>query len=443
MRRVLALVPLLFVACAGSEERALDDVPASAAALTPETFCDAYAQKLCRVREACSCTALAECVAEHALSCAERIVSPQVMGAIERGAIGFDADAAGALFAKLTDAESSCGAPLEALEWTQGDLLDFGGVLRGKLEAGAACELPFFGLGPNECAEGICTGEAGVFACVAVANVGEACGLNTDRGEVRCLDADAAVARTHLSFDRMFGPCVAGVCEARRSVDSACEGDGWCDSGRCERLTRPTTEVELHLDLDRNARPTNGAFAPNDARTFQYRVTIPIVDEAGDDRDAQLYLFRSDTTEWGYSAMVDGEVIAVGALIFDDEGALEIDYAVTGATFESVTPIAFDFGDSLAEGGTGLEGTRLVDDGFAVRHRRGDEIVSTPYCAPLLLDGSACDADVVCASGACEVFEGQRICRPASAPMGAACAADGDCSSRACVEGFCGAAWCG
>lgn len=443
MRR-LALPLVLLAACGAEPKEVAAPTESAAAPLTAATFCAAYAEHMCAANASCACEVDDVCVARMKKSCDDRIVGPDVYAALDEGVMAFDAErAAGVLHA--IDA-TDCREPFAALEWKQKDLVGFGGAFVGRRRVGEACSIPFFAVGPNECDGGVCVADGASFKCVAVAAVGEACGLNTPRGEVRCLEADAPVARVHLGPERLFGPCIDGVCAPRQHDDAPCARDGWCQSGRCEQLRRPTTSVEVHVDLDRFARESSGAFLANDPSTYQYRLTTRIVDRHGEPRSLQLYLFRGTETEWGYSAMVDGEVVAVGALAFSDDGALEVDYPLTGVSFEagsSLGPIAIDFGASVAEGGSGFAGTHLVDDRFGVRRLEGDQVESTPFCAARLLVGSECGSDVECASGVCGGEGSRPVCQPADRAFGAECGSDGECASGACVSGSCAAGWCG
>lgn len=444
MRKV-ALVAVTLVACAGAErESGHDAAPTATAPLTADGFCDAYAAHWCDANEACACVADAGCVARMKKSCQVQLMDAKTEAALETQAMVFDGDRARA-FIDTIDA-TACGDTFDTLGWSQRDLLDFGGVFSGTKQPGEVCSIPFFAAGPNECDGGVCVAAGDGYRCVAVADRGEACGLNTPRGEVRCLDLDAPVDSARLGGDRVFGPCVEGVCAEPLRDDMPCEADGWCASGRCDQIRRPTRFVVAHLDLDRFARPSDGTFDPADEDTFQYRLWVDVVDQHQAPRRMAVYMFRQTETDWGYSAMVDGEVVALGALAFDDDGALQIDYALTGGVSFEVTselgPIELDFGDSVAEGGTGLDGTRLMDDTFGVRRLAGDQVVSTPFCAAPLPNGSACAFDGACASGACGGEGDRKVCLAADQPFGAACAADGDCASRVCVGGSCGAAWC-
>ncbi len=443
MRRIALPALVLLVAC-GAEREPPIAPQASAAPLTADRFCDAYATHMCDANAACACAIDDGCVARAKKSCETQLIGADTRAALESEAMAFDAVRAGDFLDAID--RTDCRDTFATLEWSQRDLLDFGGVFVGMKQPGEACSIPFFAVGPNECDRGVCVAQGEGYACVAVADVGEACG-NTARGEVRCLDHDAPVARAYLGPERVFGPCVEGVCAARLHEDAPCAADGWCQSGRCEQLRRPTAVVEAHLDLDRFARESSAVFAADDPASYQYRLTTRIVDRHAEPRDLQLYLFRGSETEWGYSAMVDDEVVAVGALAFSDDGALEVDYALTqGLSFDvtsSLGPIDVDFGDSLAEGGTGFEGTRLADDSFAVRRLAGDQIESSPFCAARLLDGSECRHDVDCASGACGPRGERSVCLPADRAYGVECAVDGECASGACVSGVCGASWCG
>jgi len=133
----------------------------------------------------------------------------------------------------------------------------------------------------------------------------------------------------------------------------------------------PTTEVIVHGNL----RPDDpvGVFDINDVDgTSSFRTSVVAYDGLGNPHEMTVFGTRTAANEWEFNSVVDGGeldggvagdpvLIPLGSLIFDQNGQLQeeqinnpVNYVWAGA---QAGDIEFDFGDAIADGGTGREGT--------------------------------------------------------------------------------------
>lgn len=432
MRRHNPTPLLLFlVACGGVDSE--PQIATSAAQLEAENFCTAYANAMCDSRAACECSMREACYDENVAACERGILTHDAMIAIGYGAIQYDPVAAWRVVESIQSAADSCESSFEVLGWTHGDLLDFGGMLRGQVAEGEKCTIPNRTLGPNECDNGVCMEVEGQYRCVAVASAGESCSADS-----LCMDRAAPLGAEIARRDFMFTPCVEGQCQPRGVVDDACKDDSRCESYRCLRQVSPTTRVDVAVHLDRDEIPMAGSGDPEDLAAYQRQVAFEIADADGRMHLAEVYFMQLGPHEWTYRAVVQQDIFAVGILIFDPSGALLVDYAIRGgASFAIVDGVEFDFGDSVEEGGDGLGGTVLSAAGYEVRSVTPNHAIGQGFCAPKAVAGETCSSNVQCASGACD-----GVCLKANAELGDVCDWNRECASGACVDGRCGAAWC-
>ena len=126
-----------------------------------------------------------------------------------------------------------------------------------------------------------------------------------------------------------------------------------------------TTSLDLYAQLD-NQLPLNQPVS----------TTVTVFDSRGAARTIQVELQKTSPTTWDWTATADGAdiaggtagtpvVLGTGTLTFDTDGALQSQAGgpVT-ADFVDATPgqtIGIDFGDDVASGGTGLEGSTAFD----------------------------------------------------------------------------------
>ena len=133
-----------------------------------------------------------------------------------------------------------------------------------------------------------------------------------------------------------------------------------------------TTTAKMTLNLDASSTP-GVAFDPlNPATTSQYATSTTTFDSLGKAHQTQMYFHNDGGGAWSWHAMVDGgdltggtagvqTEIANGSMTFTTAGALQSQTtAASSANFLNATPgqaIAFNFGDDIASGGTGLAGS--------------------------------------------------------------------------------------
>jgi flagellar hook protein FlgE len=129
--------------------------------------------------------------------------------------------------------------------------------------------------------------------------------------------------------------------------------------------------VDMSIQLDSNAPVL--VWDPTDpSGTSNFSSTVTVYDSLGNAHDVTVYFTKNASNSWEWHAMVDGGELtggtagtptegASGTLTFTTDG--ELDTETMGATswnFVGATAgqaIAFDFGTSIAEGGTGLDAT--------------------------------------------------------------------------------------
>ncbi|MEJ7600375.1 MAG: flagellar hook protein FlgE [Kofleriaceae bacterium] len=133
-----------------------------------------------------------------------------------------------------------------------------------------------------------------------------------------------------------------------------------------------TTTANMTLNLDANA-VAPAAFDPaNPNATSNYATSATVYDSLGKAHRVEVYFRSSGAGAWEWHAMADGgelvggtpgtqTEIASGSMTFDATGKLASQTTIaSSASFTGATPnqaVAFDFGDDLASGGTGLSGT--------------------------------------------------------------------------------------
>ena len=141
---------------------------------------------------------------------------------------------------------------------------------------------------------------------------------------------------------------------------------------------KASSKVTVYANLDSAATIPDGFDVTTPETTSNFTSTITVYDSLGNAHVVNVY-FRKATevatgNTWEWNAVVSGsdnansssdQVQALGTLTFTDAGALSSERAITyptggfdftgGATLDQT--IAFDFGESIAEGDTGFGGT--------------------------------------------------------------------------------------
>lgn len=148
-----------------------------------------------------------------------------------------------------------------------------------------------------------------------------------------------------------------------------------------------TNSVEMAMNLnsqspvvDRVATP----FDATDADTYQYQNSVTVYDSLGVAQDVEIFFTKTAEgpdpvgATWEFHAMIDdgtGTLVeqGTGQLSFNTDGALqtvlpnpmEISFDFPGGATQGQT-IAFDFGDPISDGGTGLDGTTGYGADFGI-----------------------------------------------------------------------------
>lgn len=134
----------------------------------------------------------------------------------------------------------------------------------------------------------------------------------------------------------------------------------------------PTTKAGMTLNLDANAVAPAAWDPANPNTTSNYATSTTVYDSLGAAHHVDTYFRSTGGGQWEWHAMVDGgeltggtagtpTEIGSGTMTFDASGKLAAQTTIaSSASFLNAQPnqaIAFNFGDDLASGGTGLAGT--------------------------------------------------------------------------------------
>jgi flagellar hook protein FlgE len=156
---------------------------------------------------------------------------------------------------------------------------------------------------------------------------------------------------------------------------------------------KATEEVKMSMNLD--SRENVMQFDPkNPDKTSNYNNSITVYDNVGTARLVTLYFNKTSDGNWDYHAMVDGadaqggkagELVemATGTLKFNAKGVLEEEVEKNNAfNFNKGASqgqkIAFDFGKSIKEGGTGIDAsTQYGSRSSVARHSSGGHSAGT------------------------------------------------------------------
>lgn len=154
-----------------------------------------------------------------------------------------------------------------------------------------------------------------------------------------------------------------------------------------------TTDVNVNMNLDSRAKVIQ--FDPkNPEETSNFNTSFAVFDNVGTQRLVSVYFNKTSNGNWTYRAMVDGadaeggvagEMVemATGELKFNDKGLLQEEVVSSNAfNFNNgAAPgqeIKFNFGESLAEGGTGKESsTQYGSDSSVARHTQNGSKAAT------------------------------------------------------------------
>ena len=152
--------------------------------------------------------------------------------------------------------------------------------------------------------------------------------------------------------------------------------------GTASATPRATNSVTIKANLQADAPilgmgiPSDGLFDPaNPGLTSNFSTSLTLYDAMGAAHQTQVFFHKNAANTWDWHAMTDGggltsgtpgvlQEIASGALTFDGQGRLTGSTTDAGAgapVFDPIAPggtqpLAFNFGDPVPGGGTGLAG---------------------------------------------------------------------------------------
>jgi flagellar hook protein FlgE len=135
-----------------------------------------------------------------------------------------------------------------------------------------------------------------------------------------------------------------------------------------------TQTLTITANMDSTQAVPTAAWDPqNPSATSNFSTSMSVYDSLGNAHAVNIYFVKTAAGAWTYHALAEGgEVtggtagqnvdIATGTLTFNTSGALQATATTSGGTVNWVnaTPaqaLTFDFGTSIAAGGTGLGGT--------------------------------------------------------------------------------------
>lgn len=148
-----------------------------------------------------------------------------------------------------------------------------------------------------------------------------------------------------------------------------------------------TTKVDVNMNIDSRAEVLQ--FNPQDPdATSNFSNAITVFDNVGTERLVTLYYNKTADNNWTYRAMVDGKdaaggtpgqmvEMATGTLLFNNKGVLQEEIQGNNAfNFNAgAAPgqeIKFNFGESIAEGGNGLDASTQYGSNSAVARHSQD-----------------------------------------------------------------------
>jgi len=159
--------------------------------------------------------------------------------------------------------------------------------------------------------------------------------------------------------------------------------------------------VQIAANLDSNSQPIASGFdITNPTGTSHFTTSITVYDSLGNGHQVSVYFTKIADGSWQWNVAVDAsdtasgstEVQASGTLTFDTQGRLSQETTTTnsfnfngGCTQNQV--IGFNFGTSLAESGTGLDGTTQFGDVSSL-HYQSQDGYSPAYLQSLEIDNN-------------------------------------------------------
>jgi flagellar hook protein FlgE len=137
---------------------------------------------------------------------------------------------------------------------------------------------------------------------------------------------------------------------------------------------KETTTINVTANLNATSIPPTAAWDPqNPGTTSNFSTSMQIYDSLGNAHTVNVYFQNTGPGDWTYHVLANGsEVsggtagqnseIATGTLTYNSAGALQSEASAAGGTVtfngaQTNQPLNFNFGPSIASGGTGLGGT--------------------------------------------------------------------------------------
>lgn len=156
---------------------------------------------------------------------------------------------------------------------------------------------------------------------------------------------------------------------------------------------RPTNKMTMTANLDANAATPAGAWDPqNPGATSNLSTSMTTYDSLGKAHTVDVYFRKTGAGQWEYHALAKGDditggtpgqntEIASGTMQFNTNGAMQSVTPTAGGTVNFVgatpnQPLALDFGKSIADGGTGLEGSTQFGSAGAITGQSQDGYAS-------------------------------------------------------------------
>ena len=159
---------------------------------------------------------------------------------------------------------------------------------------------------------------------------------------------------------------------------------------------RATTALTITANIDSSAPVITAAWDAQDpANTANFSTTMSVYDSLGNAHTADVYFRKTADNAWDYHVLVPGadlnppvvgnSEVGSGALTFTTNGALNAETVTTavsasfGGGATAAQAITVDFGTSIAEGGTGLNGTTQLAGPSNVSAQKQDGYASGDF----------------------------------------------------------------
>ena len=137
---------------------------------------------------------------------------------------------------------------------------------------------------------------------------------------------------------------------------------------------RATTEVKMDLNLDSRVEPTKKFSMKDPYGTSHFATGIEIFDSQGNKHLVTMFFNKTKDREWEYRGLTDGAAVSGGTegelseilkgkLTFTEDGKLNSqELSDSRISFRGGAKqdqkIKFNFGDAIADGGKGIDGTK-------------------------------------------------------------------------------------